>query len=133
MHLLVHVEQYDVLGILPSQLESLAHLCNAMGIEKRAFIDHTQDGVIERAGFTRYPSFQAWLDDVDTPIYAFTTEGDDIRKVDWWAPDGWLAFGPAMGWQPHFGHYRVTIPGGMLNSRDAVPIALWEASSWQGQ
>lgn len=132
MKLLIHVEQYDVLGILPSQLESLAHLCTAMGITERAFVDGTPDGIRRAHGFTRYSSLEEWRSAIQSaPVYSFTPDGQDIRKVDWWDPEGWLAFGPSMGWRPT--GTTVSIPGGTMNSRDCVPIALWEVSSWQAQ
>lgn len=134
MHLLVHVEQYDVLGILPSQLESLALLANAMGIDRRAFIDNTTDGVRRAHGFEGYPTLLEWHGEVKPlEVVAFVAEGgEDIRDLKSLDPDSWLVFGPSMGWSPSF-ETAATIPGGTLNSRDAVPIALWEVSAWRAQ
>ncbi len=39
MKFLVYVEQYNVLGILPSQIESLALLKSAMVFEDGSYID----------------------------------------------------------------------------------------------
>ena len=135
--LLIHVEQYNVIGILPSQLESLALVARAAGIGRTAFIDSTTDGVMRAWGFTRYGSLAAWLR-AERPkhISVFTPGGIDVRSARRF-DDDWLAFGPAMGFNlPDFlgwEHQLVGIPGGVLNSRDAVPIALWEVMTWPGQ
>jgi len=136
-HLLLHVEQYDVVGVLPSQLESLALLTSAMGVDRRAFVDATVDGVRSAEGFERFPSLESFLAEEDGPLVAFTPDGGtDIRELSVPA-DMWLVFGPAMGLRPEaFGDRDVTwaaIPGNVLNARDAVPIALWEVSSWRAQ
>ena len=136
-HLLLHVEQYDVVGVLPSQLESLALLCSAMGVERRAFVDATDDGVKSAQGFERFPSLDAFLAEEGGPIVAFDPNAEtDIRDLS--VPDDvWLVFGPAMGLPSYsFGERDVewaAIPGNVLNSRDAIPIAVWEVSSWRAQ
>lgn len=134
-HLLIHVEQYDVVGILPSQLESLALACTAFGIERRAFVDGTLDGVRPRFGFERYGSVDAFLAAEGGPIAAFTPDGQsDVRDLSV-SEDTWLLFGPAMGLGSiDFGDHNVetvSIPGGVLNSRDAAAIAMWEVSPWR--
>jgi hypothetical protein len=132
----VCVEQYDKVGILPSQLESLALLNTAMGVTDAAFIDGTIDGVKRTHGFTRYGSYADFFAAETGDIIVFTpVGGTDIQSV---APtnDSWLVFGPAMGWGNALDNVivtKATIPGGELNSRDAVPIALWELSKWQVQ
>lgn len=132
MKLLVHVEQYDVAGILPSQLESLALLAKAMGVTDTAYIDGTADGVRRAYGFTRYGSIQEFMEKTQGPRLGFSpVKGVDVRAAS--AKDAWLCFGPAMGWLEGDYDAWVHIPGGELNSRDAVPIALWEASKWQAQ
>ena len=134
MRLLVHVEQYNVVGILPSQLEHLALLCDAMGVEERAFVDSTADGVKATAGFTRYSSLAEWTNAAPrADVMVFDPAGEDIRFARL-APETWLVFGPAMGFAGALtGQSRVSIPGGVLSSRDAVPIALWETSRWRVQ
>jgi hypothetical protein len=130
--LLVHVEQYDVLGILPSQLEALALLAKATGVTDTAYIDGTADGVRRAHGFARYGSIQEFMEKTTGPYLGFSpNKGLDVRTAPF--KNAWLCFGPAMGWLE--GNYDawVHIPGGELSSRDAVPIALWEASKWQEQ
>ena len=108
-----------------------------MGIQRRAFVDATADGVRSSYGFERFPSLEAFLSQENGPLVAFTPDGDvDIRDLS--ADENtWLVFGPAMGLPRHsFNDRAVTwtaIPGNVLNSRDAVPIALWEVSSWRAQ
>jgi hypothetical protein len=136
MKLLVHVEQYNVLGILPSQLESLSLLATAMGVSEAAYVDGTRDGFAGVGGFTRYPTMAAFFENQSGPFVAFSPdEGDDIRRLT--VPvDSWLLFGPSMGWGDLLNNHPITwakIPGGVLNSRDAAPIAVWELSSWQEQ
>lgn len=133
MRLLVHVEQYDVIGILPSQLESLALVATAMGVTETAFVDGTVDGVRRAFGFTRYGSLKEFMDSQEGPFVAFSpSKGEDLRKAD--LPSvGWLVFGPAMGALEGTFDAWVKIPGGELSSRDAVPIVLWELSKWQVQ
>lgn len=134
MRLLVHVEQYDVVGILPSQLEPLALLCDAMGVEERAFVDGTLDGVKPIAGFTRYGSLTEWrAAGLRDSVVVFDPTGSDIRFARP-SQDAWMVFGPAMGFAGALANFpRVSIPGGVLSSRDAVPIALWEVSRWRAQ
>ena len=129
----MHVEQYDVIGILPSQLESLALVATAMGITETAFVDGTADGVLRAFGFIRYGSLEEFLDTEEGPFIAFSpNKGEDLRKAD--LPSaGWLVFGPAMGTLDGDFDAWVKIPGGELSSRDAVPIVLWELSKWQAQ
>jgi tRNA(Leu) C34 or U34 (ribose-2'-O)-methylase TrmL len=134
-NLLIHVEQHDVVGVLPSQLESLALLATAMGVGRTAFVDATSDGVRRSAGFERYASLEAWLDQVEGPIIAFTPDGEtDIRELRV-SDDAWLVFGPSMGLRRDALGDRVdcwaSVPGGVLNSRDAAVIAVWEVSSWR--
>jgi hypothetical protein len=133
MRLLVHVEQYDVIGILPSQLESLGHLVKAMGVTDAAFVDGTVDGIRRTGLFIRYENLKSFMDRNDGPFIGFSpSKGDDIRDVRF-SPDAWLVFGPSMGnFDASFDAW-VKIPGGELSSRDAVPIALWETSKWQVQ
>jgi hypothetical protein len=134
MNLLVHVEQYDVLGILPSQLESLTHVAKMAGISRCAFVDGTADGVKRSFDFERFGSLEGWLEAVQPDhITAFTpTGGRGIENGT--RQDTWLVFGPSMGWDLSVfdGHEveLLQIPGGVMNSRDAVPIALWELGSW---
>ena len=135
MNLLVHVEQYDVLGILPSQLESLALAANIAGVERCAYIDGTVDGIRRSWGFERYGSLQEFLEDEPGHISLFSSQrGTPLHEYE--ADDTWLVFGGSMGLHvPDYdGHdlSLVNIPGGVLNSRDAVPIALWELA-WPGQ
>lgn len=132
MKLLVHVEQYDVVGILPSQLESLGLLVKSMGISQAAFIDGTIDGVRRSFGFERYENLESFMTAEQGPMIAFSPKGRDIRTFEL-TGDAWLIFGPAMGRLEGTFDHRVMIPGGELNSRDAVPIALWEASKWRAQ
>lgn len=138
MNLLVHIEQYDVLGILPSQLESLSHVAKIAGVSRFAFVDGTADGVKRAFDFERYGSLKEWLD-VNHPrhITLFTPSGD-VSVADYDAdPDTWLVFGPSMGadFSELYGYQveLVQVPGGVINSRDVVPIALWELGSWPAQ
>lgn len=137
VNLLVHVEQYDVLGILPSQLESLALLTSALGVGRAAFVDGTADGVRRAFGFERYGRLGEWLVGAEGRIVALDPDADlDIRDVT--PQDGdWYVFGPAMGFPPEsFGGRDVTwarVPVGVLNSRDAVPIVMWEVSPWRAR
>lgn len=139
MKLLIHVDQYDMVGILPSQLESIALLCTAMGIERCAYIDNTLDGFRNRGGFEKFQSLQTFLKQEEGPFVVFTPneDGEDIRDVPNIPEDSWLIFGPPMGFQAEdfdkVETIRVTIPGGVLNSRDAVPIGVWQYSKWQVQ
>jgi hypothetical protein len=137
VNLLIHAEQYDVVGILPSQLESIRLLAHSLDVERLAYVDGTVDGIARTPGWERYGTIKSWLDQVNEPIIAFTPEESlDIRKLE--VPDGaWLAFGPSMGWtSDSFGDKEVIwsyIPVAVLNSRDAVPIALWETHKWPVQ
>jgi hypothetical protein len=134
LKLLVHVEQYDVIGILPSQLESLALLVKSMGVTDAAFIDGTVDGVKRSYGFTRYGSLDDFMAAESGPFIAFSpTEGEDISRDLLPLDYAWLVFGPSMGRLNGNFDAWVKIPGGELNSRDAVPIALWELSKWRAQ
>jgi len=133
VRLLVHVEQYDVVGILPSQLESLALVATAMGVTETAFVDRTLDGVRRKAGFERYGSLQHFMDAHDGPFVGFSpSKGEDLREARI-PPSAWLVFGPAMGALEGRFDSWVKVPGGELNSRDAVPIVLWELSKWRGR
>ena len=133
-NLLVHVEQYDVLGVLPSQLESIRYLSLAMGGGRLAFVDATLDGVRAPVGWTRYASLADFLHAADAPLVAFDPDGSSIlqRRP---SPDAWLLFGPSMGWTGDaFGGHSVdlvSIPGGVLNARDVISIAAWEVSAWR--
>jgi hypothetical protein len=135
MKLLIHVEQYDVLGILPSQLESLALHNTARGVTDAVYIDKTRDGFRGVSGFRKVDSLKDFLASEQGPFFAFSpTKGEDIRTVK--VPsDAWLLFGPSMGLATDaFNNINVTwvkVPGGELNSRDIVPIALWQL--WQEQ
>ena len=137
MRLVVHVEQYDVVGILPSQLESIALLNTAMGVTEAAYIDNTKDGFPHVGGFTRYGSLEEFLDLNDRLIVFSPTKGEDIRSIKCIPQDTWLMFGPAMGFSSDALDGKnimwAKIPGGEINSRDAVPIALWETSRWRVQ
>jgi len=140
MNLLIFVEQYNVVGILPSQLEHLAAVANAAGISRKAFVDGTLDGVPADHAFERYATLQDWLDQVNEPIHILTpvrTGSTDVRTRQ--PTEGWLVIGPAFGFptgafdgvtQPIS---RWTIPGPVLSGRDAVVIALWEATGWRAQ
>lgn len=135
MKVLVHVEQYNVIGILPSQLESLALHNTARGVTDAAYVDGTPDGFRGVGGFTKYDSLKDFLLVEKGPFVAFSpTKGEDIRTIK--VPsDAWLIFGPSMGFAPEaFANVDVTwakVPGGELNSRDVVPIVIWQL--WQGQ
>jgi hypothetical protein len=137
MKLLVHIEQYNVVGILPSQLESIMSLCHSLGIMDCAYVDSTPDGIIGIGGFTRYSNIEEFFENESGPYICLSpTEGTDIRTLSP-DPDTWLLFGPAMGFQDILNElqtHNVTwanIPIGDMNSRDAVPIVLWELSSWR--
>lgn len=137
MKVLVHIEQYDVVGVLPSQLESLALLNQAMRVEDAAYVDGTPDGVKNANGFKRYGSLQDFLAHEKGPFIAFSPSGgEDIRKIRI-PKHAWLLFGPSMGFtRDSFGSTQVTwatVPGGVMNSRDIVPIALWQTSLWQAR
>jgi len=136
MKLAVCVEQYDVVGVLPSQLESIALLNSAMGITEAAFIDCTLDGFPNPGGFSLYNNYADFFSIETGPFIAFSpTSGEDIRTIS--IPDNsWLVFGPSMGWGNVLDGVTVTyctVPGGTMNSRDVIPIALWETSSWREQ
>lgn len=136
MKLLVHIEQYDMVGILPSQLESLALLNKAMGVDRAAYVDGTLDGVKGIGEVIRYGSLEDFLAAEDGPYVAFSPdEGEDIRTFE--PPsDAWVLFGPSMGWSDQLAGVDVTwakVPGGVMNSRDVVPIVLWEMSQWRAQ
>lgn len=136
MKLLVHVESHDVVGILPSQLESLGLLCTAMGVSEKAYIDHTPDGVRRASGWTRFGNIADFLArHGNEPLCVFDpVDGTDIRDM-LFEYGTWMVFGPAMGWRADDFEDRAVnwakIPGGVLCSRDVVPIALWETSAWQ--
>ena len=137
MKFLVHIEQYNVLGILPSQIESLALLKSAMGFEDGAYIDNTLDGFRVRGGLRRFNSLKKFLSQEKGPFVVFCpNEGEDFRKVTI-PKDSWLIFGPSMGFKKEsFDGVEVIwakVPGGAINSRDIVPITLWEQSVWQEQ
>jgi hypothetical protein len=138
MHkLLVYIEQYDVVGILPSQLESLALLNSAMGVAKAAYIDNTADGFKGVGGFSRYGNINEFLSVEKGPFVLFSpTNGEDIRTIQ--IPDNsWLVFGPSRGFNDEMLKFEnmnvkwARVPGGEMNSRDVVPIVLWEVSKWQ--
>lgn len=135
MKVAICVEQYNMVGILPSQLESIALLNTAMGITDAAYIDLTPDGFDGVGGFTRYASWVDFFAAETGPFIAFSPDmGEDVRTLD--PVDAWLLFGPSMGWGDLLNDIDVTwshIPGGVMNSRDAVPIAIWETSKWRGQ
>ena len=136
MKLLVHIEQYDVVGILPSQLESIALLDTAMGVTEAAYLDCTPDGFGGLGQFTRYTSLAEFFAVESGPFVAFSPEGDDIRTATIADPDSWLLFGPSMGWGDLLNGVDVqfvSIPGGVMCSRDVVPIAVWELSGWREQ
>lgn len=135
MKVLVHVEQYDVIGILPSQLESLALHNTVRGVTDAAYIDKTPDGFRGVGGFTKYNSLKEFFSVEKGPFVAFSpTKGEDIRTIKI-PSDAWLIFGPSMGFsQDAFDGIDITwakVPGGELNSRDIVPITLWQL--WQEQ
>jgi len=134
-NLLVHVEQYEVLGVLPSQLESIRYLSTAMGGGRLAFVDGTIDGVPVQVGWERFATLADFLAAEGTSrLVVLDPAGDDILDAE--AGEGdWLLFGPSMGWATDaFDGYatsKVSIPGGVLNARDAIPIAAWEVSAWR--
>lgn len=137
MKLLVHIDQYDMVGILPSQLESLSLLCSAMGVSQAAYIDNTLDGFKNIGGFTKFKSLSEFLEIENGPFIVFTPNGaEDIRETDI-PEDSWLIFGPSMGFQKEdfdkVETIKIKVPGGTMNSRDVVPIALWKYSKWQEQ
>ena len=136
MKLLVHIEQYDLVGILPSQLESLSLLCSAMGVTQAAYIDNTLDGFKNIGGFDKFRSLKHFLETETGPFVVLSPDGEDIRETV--IPENsWLIFGPSMGFQKEdFDNVeviKVKVPGGTMNSRDVVPIALWQFSKWQVQ
>jgi hypothetical protein len=136
MKLLVHIEQYDMVGILPSQLESIALLDAAMGITEAAYIDGTPDGFSGIGQFTRYASLADFFAAESGPFVAFSPDGEDIRTATVADPDSWLIFGPSMGWADLLNGVdvqMVSLPGGVMCSRDVVPIAIWELSGWRAQ
>lgn len=133
MKILVHVDQYDVVGILPSQLESIHLLGVAMEATELAFVDNTLDGVKGIGGFTRYSSLTEFFNKNEGPFVVFSpNKGADIRETV--LKDQWMIFGPAKGFNMDDLQNKsiqwVKIPGGEMNSRDVVPIAMWEASKW---
>ena len=132
MKVCVCVEQYDVLGVLPSQLESLALVATAMGITELVFVDGTMDGVFG-TGITRYATYDDFFAATTGPYVHMDPNGDDIRTATV-APDSWLVFSPSMGGLNDYTFDQsLAIPGGVLNARDAIPIAAWETSSWREQ
>ena len=119
------------MGVLPSQLDSIRLLARALGVDRLAFVDGTVDGVFRYNEWERFGSLAEWLDQVEGPIYAFRPSGgSDVRYLK--VPeDAWVVFCPAMGFGgSDFVDQEVewaSIPvGADLNSRDAIPIALWE-------
>jgi len=100
MKLLVHIEQYDVVGILPSQLESLALHNTARGVTDAVYVDKTRDGFRGVGGFRKVDSLKDFLASEKGPFFAFSpTKGEDIRTVK--VPsDAWLIFGPSSYLQP---------------------------------
>jgi hypothetical protein len=134
MKVVICIEQYDVVGILPSQIESLALLNTAMGVTEAAYVDCTPDGFKHPGGFTKYGSWEAFFATETGPFVAFSPDsGDDLRSHTPPA-DAWLMFSPSMGWGTILDTVTVSwvqIPGGVMNSRDVVPIALWELSTWR--
>lgn len=136
MKVAICIEQYDMVGILPSQIESLALLKTAMGVTEGAYIDCTPDGFLHPGNFTKYSSWDAFFAAETGPFIAFSPDdGEDIRTLEP-ANDAWLLFGPSMGWNDILDGVTVTwakVPGGTMNARDVVPIALWEISSWRAQ
>lgn len=140
MKLLVHIEQYDVVGILPSQLESLSLLCTAMGVTQAAYIDNTLDGFPNVNGFAKYTNLKTFLKTEDGPFVVFTTDNSEDIRERIIPKNAWMVFGPAMGFKTDdFDNIdkenliKVKLPGGVLNSRDVVPIALWHCGKWQVQ
>lgn len=131
MNLLVHVEQYDVVGILPSQLESLNLVCTLTGVNKAAYIDNTLDGFPNVAGFTRYGSMDEFnAAETGPKVYFSPNKGTDVRDLTV-SDDTWIVFGPSMGWGELEADNWAHVPGDTLNSRDAAAIALWELSQWR--
>lgn len=130
LNVVVCIEQYDVLGVLPSQLESLALLATAMNFNL-AYVDGTKDGVFG-TGIPRHGSWEEFFATTEGPYTMMDPNGEDIREAD--IKDGWLCFGPSMGWRGQYEFDKTcSIPGGVLNSRDAIPIAAWELSTWREQ
>lgn len=120
-----------MVGILPSQIDSIRFLARSLGIERLAFVDGTMDGLHEHDQWERFGSFESWLEQVQEPILAFSPgAGRDVRTLDNLPQGTWLVFGPAQGFAgAEFSGRQITwanIPIDILNSRDAVPIALWE-------
>lgn len=136
MNVLFHVEQYDVLGVLPSQLEALALVCESAKVGRRAFIDGTVDGVRRGFGFDRYTGLDDFFVQNGTihwsSIYFFTPRrGPDIRTLSNLPDDAWIIFGPAMGWGVIPATWEcVHLPGFDLSGRDCIPIALWQLGKW---
>lgn len=104
------------------------------GISRFAFVDGTVDGVKRAFDFERYGSLEEWLEVAEPGHITVFTPSGSRGIVDGTDQDTWLAFGPSMGFDLSvFDGYEVEtmqIPGGVMNSRDAVPIALWELGSW---
>jgi len=87
-------------------------------------------------GFERYGTLDEWLSTIDCGIVGFSPNAiDPISDVD--CSDSWLLFGPSMGFRgvdfSSIDMRWASVPGGTLNSRDAVPIVLWEVSSWRAR
>jgi hypothetical protein len=138
VNLLIHVEQYDVVGILPSQLESLAHVAKMAGVNRCGFVDATADGVRRCFGFERYASIADWREKEEPSSICVFSPGAGMCVTECRpGQDTWLVFGRSMGiTMSDFDELAVDlvhIPGGDLSSRDAVPIALWEVGSWPAQ
>lgn len=116
---------------MPSQLESLVLLCTAAGVEELGYIDGTPDGFAKVGGATKFSSMEDFFEKTEGPYIAMDPgKGANIRDLK--SSDGWFIFGPSMGLNDVLpeGIDRAHIPGGVLNSRDAVPIVVWELA-WE--
>jgi hypothetical protein len=138
-HLLIHVENYDREGILPSQLVSIRLTAHSLGHGRLAFVDATCDGVTRFLGWERFSSLASFLDAEAGPLIVFESaavlQGLNPTPADSAVAllslqDAWIVIGPAGGLSPAQFKQRdvawCTIPARIGGGRDAVVIALWE-------
>src|SRR3990172_133148 len=101
MNLLIHVENYDREGILPSQLDGIRTLAQALGVERFAFVDATVDGYFIGGIWERFPSLSAFLESVDGPLIVFDVPHQGVESTSLKelrpSPESWLLFGQSMG------------------------------------
>jgi hypothetical protein len=136
MNLLIHLENADRIGILPSQLDEVRIMAKGLGIERLAYIDLTTDGHLFSPEWERFRTLKDWLSQVKEPMVVFETENVprsanieavSVEKLNP-SENSWVVFGPSAGFNAsQFKDEKVTwcyIPTVVMSARDAVPIGI---------